>query len=51
MGIFSSDEKLSDEELKSLFKEKTLEEKYEDLKKNVQNCNKDLTNRSLNIID
>lgn len=33
MGIFSSDEKLSDEELKSLFKEKTLEEKYEDLKK------------------
>lgn len=34
MGIFSNDEHLSGEELYSLLKEKTLEEKYEDLKKN-----------------
>lgn len=34
MGIFSNDEHLSGEELYSLLKEKTLEEKYKDLKKN-----------------
>lgn len=34
MGIFSNDERLSGKELYSLLKEKTLEEKYEDLKKN-----------------
>lgn len=34
MGIFSNDEHLSGKELYSLLKEKTLEEKYEDLKKN-----------------
>lgn len=50
MGIFSNDEHLSGEELYSLLKEKTLEEKYEDLKKIMQNCNKGLMNRRLNII-